>query len=92
MPHGGYDHEDCITELELVKIIMEEGPGAKDFLVGGKLELKLGERSRRVGVSRTSGVSASGGCMDLNAKVVASIRDVCKNFYIMNPRDLRCGT
>ena len=30
--------------------------------------------------------------MDLNAKVVASIRDVCKNFYIMNPRDLRCGT
>ena len=40
MPHGGYDHEDCITELELVKIIMEEGPGAKDFLVGGKLELK----------------------------------------------------
>ena len=25
MPHGGCDEENCITELALVKIVMEEG-------------------------------------------------------------------
>ena len=33
VPHCGYDEEDCITELELVRIMIEEarGMGAKDF-------------------------------------------------------------
>ena len=40
MPHGGYDEEDYITELELVKITMEEaraggrGEGGEGFLGG----------------------------------------------------------
>ena len=25
MPHGGYDEENCITGLSLIKVIMEEG-------------------------------------------------------------------
>ena len=44
MPHGGYDEENFIAELEIVKIVMEEGKRkvAKDFIGGGlNIELKL---------------------------------------------------
>ena len=43
MPHGGYAEEGYITELELVKIIMEEVTelGAKDFLICGDLNTEL---------------------------------------------------
>ena len=43
MPHGGYDEEEYITELEFVKIIMEEVKrmGVKDFLIGGDLNIEL---------------------------------------------------
>ena len=37
MPHGGQDEVDCITELKLGNIIMEEVKKscAEDFLIGG---------------------------------------------------------
>ena len=37
MPHGGYDEENCIAELEIVKIIIEEGKKmeAKEFFICG---------------------------------------------------------
>ena len=40
-PHGGYDKENYITELETVKVIMVEGKkvGAKDFFIGGHLDM-----------------------------------------------------
>ena len=43
MPHGRYDEENYIAELEIVKIIMEEGQkmGAKDFFIGGDLNIEL---------------------------------------------------
>ena len=43
MPHGGYDEEDYIAAVELVKIIMAEGRkmGAKDFFIGGDLNIEL---------------------------------------------------
>ena len=46
MPHGGCDEEDYITELEVVRIIMEEekAMGAKDFLIGGDLNIELKTR------------------------------------------------
>ena len=49
MPHGGHDEEDYITELEIAKIIMEEGKmGAKDFI---NIELKLeGEEGKFQGL------------------------------------------
>ena len=36
-PHGGYDEEDHIIELELVKIATEEGKnlGVREFVIGG---------------------------------------------------------
>ena len=41
-PLGGYDEEDYISELELVKIIMEEvrALGATYFLIGGDLKIE----------------------------------------------------
>ena len=38
--HGGYEEEDDIADLELVKIIKEEGKkmGATDFFIGNDLE------------------------------------------------------
>ena len=43
LPHGGYDEEDYITELEVGKTIMEEGRamGALDFFIGGDLNIEL---------------------------------------------------
>ena len=43
MSHGGYDEENYIAELEIVKIIMEERKkmGAKDFFIGGDLNIEL---------------------------------------------------
>ena len=55
-PHGGFDEEDDIVELEPVKIVMEEGQGmgAKFlFLIGGdfNIELKLEARGGGGGAS-----------------------------------------
>ena len=43
MPHNGYDEEDCSTELEVVRIITEEGKAicAKDFFIGGDFNIEL---------------------------------------------------
>ena len=41
VPHGGYDEEDYITEVEVVKIIMEEEMGAKDCFIGGDINVEL---------------------------------------------------
>ena len=42
MSHGGYDEENLFTDLETVKIIMEEGKkmAAKDF-IGRELTVEL---------------------------------------------------
>lgn len=43
MPHGGYDEENYIAELEIVMIIIEEVKkmGAKDFFINGDLNIEL---------------------------------------------------
>ena len=43
MPHGGYDEENCITGLSLIKVTMEEGSnwGAKNMFIGGDRNIDL---------------------------------------------------
>ena len=43
VPHGGYDEENYIAELEIVKIVMEKGGQitAEDFFNGGDLNIEL---------------------------------------------------
>ena len=43
MPHSGYDEEEYITTLDVVREIMLEGKnmGAEDFFIGGDINIEL---------------------------------------------------
>ena len=43
LSHGGHDQACCITDLDLARIIMDEGKnvGAKDFFIGGDLSTEF---------------------------------------------------
>ena len=54
MPHGGYDEEDHVAELELVKVIMEEG---KKIGISSSAVSSTWNSNMRV-VARISGLTA----------------------------------
>ena len=43
LPHGGYDEGNNVATLEDIRITMEEGGamGAKDFFIGGDINIEL---------------------------------------------------